>query len=144
MTSVYATNQLPKPIEHRVEVEGFLSKPLVIETKITKSVIGSKPKQNNFSWGWCTYYVASLVEVPWHGNARDWLRNAQVQGYTTGDEPLEGSIVVTSESSLGHVALVTKVNGDKVSLREMNYTGFGIVSERTISKNERSIRGYIY
>ena len=140
VTSFIQTPEVRKPSQ----IE-YLEKPLITETKITKSVIGSTSKQNHFPWGWCTYGVAQWVDVTWRGNAKDWLRNAELQGYQTGDEPIEGSIVVTNDDpQLGHVALVIKVEGDYLQLREMNYRGFGVVSERKLSKYSGSIRGYIY
>ena len=42
---------------------------------------------NSFPWGQCTWYVASLREVTWWGNADEWLGNAQAQGYSTGADP---------------------------------------------------------
>jgi len=42
------------------------------------------------------------------------------------------------------VGIVTKVSGDSVTISEMNYKGFGVVSSRTISAKNRVIKGYIY
>ena len=53
--------------------------------------------------------------------------------------------MVTAEGGkAGHVAYVEVVNGDQVTLSEMNFIGYGIISTRTISETSSIIRGYIY
>lgn len=99
---------------------------------------------NRFSWGWCTWYVASRFHVPWGGNAGTWLSGARSAGYATGSAPRANSIVVTSESGWGHVAVVEKVSGGMLHLAEMNYAGFGVISRRTLSVASGVIKGYIY
>ena len=100
---------------------------------------------NGYPWGWCTYYAASQRNVPsnW-GNAGDWLGSAQSTGYSTGNEPYPGALMITGESWWGHVAVVEAVNGDQVTVSEMNYNGWGVVSSRTISKYNPVIKGFIY
>lgn len=100
---------------------------------------------NGYPWGWCTYYVATRRYVPPHwGNASSWLSSARASGYATGYTAQAGSIMVTNESWLGHVAYVERVGGGTVSIAEMNARGFGIVSRRTLSVRDSKIRGYIY
>ena len=100
---------------------------------------------NRFPWGWCTWLVADLRgDVTWRGNAGQWLANARAQGRPTGRIPAVGAILVTNESWWGHVAYVEAVNGDQVSVVEMNYKGFGITSRRTISNGSPVIKGYVY
>lgn len=100
---------------------------------------------NGYPWGWCTYYAASRRNVPssW-GNAGDWLYSAQRSGYSTGNEPAPGAIMVTGESWWGHVAIVEAVNGDQITVSEMNYNGWGVTSSRTISKYNPVIKGFVY
>ncbi len=145
--------------------DGYLSKPLVAETKITKSspvisktyparqpVKASKLANlsgnfqgNSFPFGYCTYYVAIRRPIYWRGNAITWLSGARAYGFETGDTPRVGAIVVTAEGGkTGHVAMVDAVNGDQITLTEMNFSGFGVVSSRTISSSYSAIRGYIY
>jgi len=111
------------------------------------SSVRTKPgtKINGYPYGWCTYYVATRRYVPtgW-GNARSWLSSARRAGYATGSEPASGSIVVTSESGWGHVAYVESVNGDSITISEMNYEGWGVISRRTISANGGVVRGFVY
>lgn len=100
---------------------------------------------NRFPYGYCTWYVAGRRgDVTWRGNAGQWLANAQAQGRATGRIPAKGAILVTNESWWGHVAVVESVNGNSVTISEMNYKGFGIQSTRTISNSSPVIKGYIY
>jgi len=102
-------------------------------------------KANGYPYGYCTYYVATRRYVPssW-GNAKSWLSSAQRAGYSTGSEPRVGSIVVTSESWWGHVAFVESVNGNSITISEMNARGWGVTSRRTLSAYGGVVRGYIY
>jgi len=100
---------------------------------------------NRFPWGWCTWYVAEKRgDVTWRGNAGTWLGGARSSGRATGSVPAVGAIMVTGESGYGHVAYVEAVNGSQVTVSEMNYRGFGVVSSRTISSGSRVIKGYVY
>jgi surface antigen len=113
--------------------------------KRTPSIIDKNPKGgHSFPYGYCTWYVASRKHVPWGGNAGTWLYNARAYGVKTGKKAKAGAIIVTSESWYGHVGIVTKVSGSKVTIKEMNYRGWGKVSSRTISAGSRVIKGYIY
>jgi surface antigen len=97
-----------------------------------------------FPWGYCTWYVATKVHIPFGGNAKVWLKNAQSMGIPTGKIPVPGAVVVTNESQYGHVAYVQSVDEDSFTVSEMNYVKFGKVSTRTISKSSRNIKGFIY
>ena len=100
---------------------------------------------NGYPYGWCTYYVATRRSVPsGFGNAGQWLGNAARAGYSTGDNPVPGAIMVTSESWWGHVAYVESVNGDSFTVSEMNYKGWGVTSYRTLNANSSMIKGFIY
>jgi len=98
-----------------------------------------------FPWGYCTWYVASKVYVPWGGNAKNWLANARAYGAIITSKPAVGAIVVTNENSrYGHVALVEKVTDDSIYVSEMNYSAFGKVDYRYIPLHSPVIKGYIY
>lgn len=100
---------------------------------------------NGYPYGYCTYYVATRRFVPssW-GDAKQWLNSAQRAGYSTGSAPAAGSIVVTRESWWGHVAYVESVNGNEITISEMNARGWGVTSRRTIPASGGVVRGYIY
>jgi len=125
-----------------VEVNQFLEKPLVAETELTPQPVKGNHK---FANGNCTKYVADKRGgLPWSGNANRWLYNAPRFNYEVGDEPEVGAILVTNEGWVGHVAYVENIDSDRITISEMNYKGFGVVSQRTISKNYSAIKGYIY
>jgi len=112
----------------------------------TPSVIDRNPKGgHSFPYGYCTWFVAQHKYVPWGGNAGTWLYNARAYGVKTGKKPKAGSIMVTSESWYGHVAIVEKVHSNgTITVSEMNYKGFAVSSKRTLSTSSRVIKGYIY
>jgi len=65
-------------------------------------------------------------------------------GYATGRTPVPGSIMVTWESPIGHVAYVESVNGNSFTISEMNVRGWGIASSRTITPGQVPLIGFIY
>lgn len=90
---------------------------------------------NGYSFGYCTYYVATRRSVPsnW-GNASQWYYNAIASGYAVGATPRVGAIAQTSGGwgGYGHVAYVEAVNGGSVTVSEMNYNGgWNRISSRT-------------
>jgi surface antigen len=128
-----------------LQERSYYSSDVVRDDSRGPSIIDRNPKGGHiFPYGYCTWYVASKKYVPWGGNAGTWLYNARAYGVKTGKTPKKGAIIVTNESWYGHVGIVTKVSGDKVTISEMNYKGFGVVSSRTISSKSRVIKGYIY
>ncbi|MBW6440961.1 LysM peptidoglycan-binding domain-containing protein [Patescibacteria group bacterium] len=118
---------------------------ILSSSKYATSTFYNPLKSHRFAYGHCTYYVASKVYVPWNGHAKSWLVNARAYGYRTGNAPVVGSIVVTTESKLyGHVAYVEAVNETSITISEMNYVAWNRISVRILSKNSPVIRGYIY
>ena len=118
---------------------------VVSSSKYSSSTNLNPNKGHRFPYGYCTWYVASRVYVPWSGHAKSWLYNSRAYGYRTGTTPVAGSIVVTTENRwYGHVAYVEAVHGDTITLSEMNYVGWGRKSVRVLSVNSRVIRGYVY
>lgn len=67
------------------------------------------------------------------GAAKNWPINSQ--------EPEVGEVIITSESSLGHVGLIISIDGDLETIEEANYERCR-VTKRTINKNAPFIRGY--
>lgn len=99
-------------------------------------------RNNSYSYGYCTWYVASKRAVPggW-GNANSWYANARAAGVGVGTVPRAGAIAWTSAGYYGHVALVESVQGNMVTVSEMNYNGWNRISSRTVPAS--SFR-YIY
>jgi surface antigen/LysM repeat protein len=100
---------------------------------------------NRFSYGYCTWYVYNRRQVPWLGNAWEWFGQAQARGWATGQTPRVGAIVVTWESSWGHVAYVEAVNADgSYTVAEMNWVHWNVVDHRTIRPGGVPLIGFIY
>jgi surface antigen len=100
---------------------------------------------NHFSYGYCTWYVANRRPIPWYGNAIEWWPNARAYGFAEGGAPQVGAVMVTRESSAGHVAYVESVNSDgSWTVSEMNYVAWGVVSRRTIRYGQAPLVGFIY
>jgi len=97
-----------------------------------------------FPYGYCTWYVSQRRYVPWSGNAGTWLYKAKAMGYATGRSPRVGSIMVSSESWWGHVAIVEKISGGNITISEMNYAGWAKKSSRVLDATSRVIKGFIY
>jgi surface antigen len=111
----------------------------------TRATTSNDLRGNSFPWGYCTWYAAARrPDVSWMGNANEWMANASAQSRAIGKIPAVGAIIQTNESWWGHVGIVDAVNGDQITISEMNYQGFGVISSRTISVNNPVIQGYIY
>ena len=85
---------------------------------------------NTYSYGYCTWYVKnqlSRVNNGWH-NAYQWSYYAKLDGFGVYNSPIVNSVAVKGN----HVAVVTAVNGDQMTISEMNYKGWNIQSSRTI------------
>ncbi len=109
------------------------SRSVAAAPQVAGATVNRSSGPNHFPYGWCTWWVASKRYVPWRGNANQWPGNARAYGYAVGRVPVPGAIMVTNESWWGHVAYVESVNGNSVTVSEMNYSGWGRVSHRTVS-----------
>jgi surface antigen len=107
---------------------------------------------NGFTYGYCTWWVATKRHVPWRGNAAQWWWNARAFGYAEGSAPQAGAIMVmgySGTSPQGHVAYVESVNPNGSFLvSEMNWWGvrgggWGRVDYRTVT-SMRGVLGFIY
>lgn len=63
-------------------------------------------RSNCTHWAWQRWYEVHGVALPRWGNAGEWPGNAASAGFAVSSQPQVGSIVVTRESPLGHVAFV--------------------------------------
>lgn len=106
--------------------------------------IGPSAGPNRFPWGYCTWWVAHKRYIPWRGNAWQWYANSKAYGRATGKTPVVGAVMVTWESSVGHVAYVESVSGNTFTVSEMNYVGYGRMSKRTITTSSVPLIGFIY
>ena len=107
------------------------------------------PRVDDFAWGQCTWYVASLVTVTWGGDAWEWISAAAAQGTPEGMIPQPGALVVWSpngggSSSIGHVAYVeTVVSPTSFIVDEANWEGLGVVDKRLVASLD-GVEGFIY
>lgn len=105
---------------------------------------------NKYDYGYCTWYVYNKraqigrpVGSFW-GNAVSWASYARASGYTVNNTPEVGA-VLQNGGGYGHVAFVESVGADgSVTVSEMNYAGWNVVSTRTISAGQASGYNYIH
>jgi surface antigen len=106
------------------------------------------PIFDDYPWGQCTWYVASLRDVYWSGNAWQWAATARAAGRPEGMTPRVGSLVVFGPghgySQFGHVAYVVAVQGrSSFTIDEANMLGLGVVDQRHIG-SLYDVEAFIY
>lgn len=126
--------------------------------KILSKWVYNQDIKNGFYAGQCTWYVAVKTpeifgpvvdgkqDRPFGGDARQRYSNAKKAGFSVGQKPKAGAIIVygTLRSSAGHVGKVVSVDGNDIVVEDMNYAGKFIVTRRTESADNSKIIGYIY
>lgn len=115
-----------------IATSGSAASSAVAATQIvsTAQPVGSSAGNGYFA-GYCTWYAKSRrPDMPNNlGNADTWVARAAAQGFATGSVPRAGAI---GQQGM-HVVYVERVNSDgSVTISEMNYQGFGVVSSRTV------------
>ncbi len=107
---------------------------------------------NGYDYGYCTWYVAVKRAqigrpVPSNlGNASTWLNLSSRSGLATGTTPAAGAVIWTPPRDFyGHVGYVESVDADgTVHISEMNVSGWGRVSSRTMTAEQAANFRYIY
>lgn len=108
---------------------------------------------NRYDYGYCTWYVyerRAAIGRPvgsFWGNATSWAGFASSAGYQVDNTPAVGAVLQSSGGwgGYGHVAFVENVDGaGNVTVREMNYAGWNVVSSRTISAAQARSYNYIH
>lgn len=69
------------------------------------------------------------------GDASTWDEAARALGYTVDSNPAVGAIAQINSGEYGHVAWVSAVNGDYVTIEEYNYAYTGNFNTRTVHKS---------
>ena len=89
--------------------------------------------------GQCVNYAKVLSGIYRSGHAINW------SNYINSYAPSLKSVVVFDRSSsvLGHLAVVVKIEDNKITISERNYQGPWIISERVLDANDPSILGYV-
>lgn len=107
---------------------------------------------NKYDYGYCTWYAynrrAELgrpVGSFW-GNAATWASYARGSGYLVNNTPQVGAVMQAGGyGGFGHVAVVESVGADgSVTVSEMNYAGWNVLSTRTIPAGQASSYNYIH
>ncbi len=128
-------------------------------TIISKWTYTKKIKNGFYAW-YCTWYAAiispnifpytsdTVQDRPFGGDARERCSNAKKAGFRVGSKPAVGALIVYSRlrSSAGHVGKVINYYPEdgKMIIRDMNYLGKFIVTERRENTNNGKISCYIY
>ncbi|MBQ3352472.1 LysM peptidoglycan-binding domain-containing protein [Candidatus Saccharibacteria bacterium] len=110
---------------------------------------------NKYAYGWCTWYawqwrhdnMPGNYNLPSNlGNANTWANAARAAGFAVNRTPAYGAVFQTGAGWLGHVGVVTRVNGDgSVVISDMNgIAGWGRVGTKTISAGEAAQYTYIH
>ena len=83
----------------------------------------------------CVLYAKALTGYSQSvGPARRWPKNS--------GQPVVGGVVVTNESRAGHVAVITAVDGDTLTLVEANYSRCRVTVGRQINANNPMVLGF--
>lgn len=108
---------------------------------------------NKYAIGNCTWYAyerrAQLgrpIGSFW-GNASTWAMNGAAAGFAVNRTPAPGAIMQNGGgyAGYGHVAIVETMNPDgSITVSEMNYAGFNVVSSRTIPAGQIGNYTYIH
>lgn len=81
---------------------------------------------NGYDYGYCTWYVASVIAVPsdW-GNAATWAYYAALSGWNVSSAPTVGAIAQTpyAAGGEGHVAIVDAVSADGTQIKYSDMNG---------------------
>ncbi|MBQ7551300.1 MAG: CHAP domain-containing protein [Bacteroidales bacterium] len=76
------------------------------------------------------------------GHAKDWGATAQALGYAVNNSPAVGSVAWSNAGYYGHVAWVSAVSGNQVTIEEYNYNGNGRFNSRTVASS--NFTGFIH
>lgn len=125
---------------------GTIKAPVMVQTEISEKEPEEAPPElkpvNGHGNGTCVPYARERTGIELYGWAGTFLEQASSSGYTVTEVPMEGCMVVTSESG-GHVAVVEEITADGIRVSEQNYKGLYVVSERIIPFEDPIILGYI-
>ncbi len=110
------------------------------KSKAEQTIQARAPSSGNrYTAGYCTWYAKSRrPDLPNNlGNANTWVSRARAQGVPTGSAPRVGAI---GQQGM-HVVYVESINGEAVTVSEMNFRGRGVISSRTVAASNFQ---YIY
>lgn len=150
---------LPGGVLPENERPGYVAPRAAVSAPATSSKSGpgtgyaSAQAGNRYSYGYCTWYsynrraqLGMPVGSFW-GNASSWAYMARAAGYTVDRTPTVGAVMQDSYSAggLGHVAVVESVGADgSITISEMNYAGWNVMSYRTLSAGQAAGYNFIH
>lgn len=76
------------------------------------------------------------------GNAKDWLRSADIEGIPYDSSPHVGDVAITKNGAYGHAMYVEAVSGRTVTVSQYNYPvngQWGVYSEMTLSADSSGL-----
>jgi surface antigen len=141
LATKYSSDERQIIVYNDAEVKGLRAGELIVipngeeqptyQVQATDSYFTANYGGNGYAYGFCTWYVASVLPVPsnW-GNANTWDNYAGQSGWVVSIVPRVGAIAQSDGGWAGHVAVVTAVsaNGQKVKYSDMNgLSGWGRV-----------------
>ncbi len=105
---------------------------------------------NRYAPGNCTWYayerrlqLGRPIGSFW-GNGSAWAASARAAGFVVNNTPEPGAIMQNG-GGYGHVAIVESVDGaGNVTVSEMNYAGYNVVSNRTLSAGQAAGYNFIH
>ncbi len=105
---------------------------------------------NGYAYGYCTWYaynrraeLGRSIGGNW-GDAVTWAPYARAAGFRVDRIPEAGAIIHNG-GGYGHVGIVERVNGDgSVLVSDMNFVGWNIISNRTLTAGQASSYTYIH
>lgn len=83
-------------------------------------------RSNCTFWAWQRWLEVNGEALPSWGNAGEWAANATATGYPVDTVPAAGTIVMTWESPIGHVAFVEAVSPDDPNTFLVSEYGFAV------------------
>lgn len=87
--------------------------------------------------GQCVAYARYASGINYYGNAITWKRHINSHA------PVKGAVVVLNYGKYGHLAVVTAVGANTITVSEQNYKGKYVISSRVLSKHDPKILGYV-
>lgn len=147
---------IPDGILPENERPGYVAPRSLRNTGSTSTIIGGRlpiSGGNGYAFGYCTFYAyerrAQLgrpIGGLW-GNAVTWASYARSAGFTVNRTPAPGAVLQNGGGwgGYGHVAVVETVGEDgSVTVSEMNYAGWNVISRRTIPASQAGSYNYIH
>ncbi len=107
------------------------------------------PNCTAYAWGRAYEILGSKPNLS-HGNANEfWGYNLKSGAYSYGNTPKLGAVICWNGSSCGHVGVVEKIEGNKVTVSESSWSGTYFYTTTFTAGSENSVsvggfQGYIY